>query len=334
MRQRLGAREATEGERRMTYGIDIYDRYQDITNAIALRDSPFDWAYVKGTDGGGRAPVAADQFVRTIKSIGLPVGLYHYAQLNPSPETQAQILAEEVRRLAATGLPPALDLEDPHPATWVSRAFAQRFLAELKRQGFPQVVLYANTSMLNAIRAWELDAALGGGVLIWAATYGDNDADYDAQDQSRLARAYPHPVWIHQYSSTGAVPGIPGNVDKNWMFNQNGADDMPLTQADADLVAAAVWARLLDSIDPNVQQTLPAWVWLTGANMGAWAAAQGEDGAVDVDKLAASLSASLVGPLTEAMSQLDGLDEDDAERIVQLMGRQMAGQVVAQANAA
>lgn len=217
----------------MTLVIDIYDRYQDITNLVALKGSPFDGAYVKGSDGGSPAIVRADNFVGALKSIGLPVGLYHYAQLSPSPEVQANVLAQEVRRLGAFGFPPALDLEDPFRPNAQAREFARRFLLELRRVGFGSVVLYANTSMLTGIQAWTIDVP---GLRIWAASYGGNDADYDQEDRDRLARAYPHPVWMHQYSSTGSVPGIPGNVDKNWLFDNPTGDDMPLTDDDVNFL--------------------------------------------------------------------------------------------------
>lgn len=213
----------------MTYGIDIYDRYQDITSALALRDSPYDFAYVKGTDGGGPANVRPDAFVTQLRAVGLPVGLYHYAQLTPPAEFQADVLTAAVRRTGATHLPPALDLEDPHPATFASRPFAERFLLRLVRNGFRRVVLYANTSMLNGIRAWELHDVIrraGGELLIWAANYGTNDGAYTPSDANRLLAAYPHPVWMHQYSSTVAVPGVSGRVDGNKMLHPLGEDDM------------------------------------------------------------------------------------------------------------
>lgn len=302
----------------MTFGIDIYDRYQDITNTLALRGSPFDWAYVKGTDGGGRAPVRADTFVSTLKSIGLPVGLYHYAQLSPTPETQAQTLAEEVRRLAATGLPPALDLEDPHHAVFATQAFAFRFLAELKRQGFPIVVLYANTSMLNAIRAWELDAKLGGGLRIWAADYGGNDADYDDEDRQRLARRYPHPVWIHQYSSTGSVPGIPGNVDKNWMFGDlTGDDDMPTVREFWEDYRVQV---LNQDGSPVVDQNgtpykVSPQEILAHNNRAAWGAKMQSDATqAALERFAAETNGMLAG-LREAVAQLAADQDVDMDAV-------------------
>lgn len=291
----------------MTFGVDVYDNYQDIVNALALRDSPFDWAYIKGTDGRGRARVSADAFVTTLHQAGLPIGLYHYAQLSPSPETQAQVLTEEVRRLGATGLPPALDLEDPHPATYATQQFALRFLAELKRQGFTAVVLYANTSMLNAIRAWELNGKLGGGVRIWAADYGGNDADYDDEDRQRLARRYPHPVWIHQYSSTGPVPGIPGNVDKNWMFDElTGDDDMPTVREiweDYRVQVLNQDGSAAKGAD-GTPYTVSPQEMVAQANRAAWGARMQADATQNaLEKFAAETSGMLAG-LREAVTQL------------------------------
>lgn len=209
----------------MTLGVDIYDAYQDIPNPQAFLNSPYDYAYVKGTDGGGTARYPPDAFVRLLQGLGLPCGLYHYAQFNPTPETQARVLAAKVNALDARDLPPALDLEDPFPMAWSSRDFAVRFLRELRRLGFPQVVLYANTTMLRAIQAWTIGEQIGGGLLIWAANYGNNDGLYNQADVDRLRGAYPHPVWIHQFSSTVPVPGFSGRVDGNKMLHPLGEDD-------------------------------------------------------------------------------------------------------------
>lgn len=217
--------------------VDVYDRYQDISDPRAFADAT-DAAYIKATDGAGPAIVRADNFVRIMRETGTPFGLYHYAQLSPVPEQQARVLVNEARRLGLTGmgLPLALDLEDPFRPDANARNFAYRFLMELRQLGFNDVVLYANTSMLTGIRAWDLGVP---GLRIWAATYGNNDADFDADDQARLQRQYPHPVWLYQHSSTGRIPGIPGNVDLNrFMTVTEGVDalswDEPLTFTNPD----------------------------------------------------------------------------------------------------
>jgi hypothetical protein len=176
------------------------------------------FAYIKGTDGGGPAVVPADAFVAGARSVGIPAGLYHYAQLLPSPETQADVLHAEVRRLAATGLPPALDIEGPFHTAPLAAAvvFAQRFLTRLRGHGYDRVTLYANTGFLGQLRpdAWHVP-----GLLIWAANYGPNDG-------TRHALSYTGQVDIHQYTDRGRLSGIPGYVDLNESLSDIQEDTM------------------------------------------------------------------------------------------------------------
>lgn len=188
----------------MALGIDIY-RYQKVTDWTAVKRHGVSFVYVKGTDGGGVAQVRATAQVRGAQAAGIPVGLYHYAQLSPSPEVQADVLTGEVHRLDATGLPPALDLEKPHQPGAVARDFADRFVNRLRRNGFRRVTLYANTSMLTGIGAHLIDDP---DLVIWAASFGPNDGRLHPLN-------YSGDVDIHQYTSVGTVPGISGLVDLN-----------------------------------------------------------------------------------------------------------------------
>lgn len=210
-------------------GIDI-SRYQTVTDWNAVKRHGVAFVWVKGTDGGGPAPVQrADAQVAGARSVGIPVSIYHYAQLSPSPEAQADVLAAEVRRLEARygplAVPPALDLEDPHSPGSDAAIFARRFLSRLKVHGFDRVMLYANTSMLAGIRADDIRRDIPG-TGIWAAAYGPNNG-------SRNPLTYGGWVDVHQYTSVGSVPGIKASgVDLNYSANlnwMNGARDMELT---------------------------------------------------------------------------------------------------------
>jgi GH25 family lysozyme M1 (1,4-beta-N-acetylmuramidase) len=188
----------------MALGIDVY-RYQTVTDWAAVKRHGVSFVYVKGTDGGGPARVRADDQVNGAKAVGLPVGLYHYAQLSPSPEVQADVLTGEIRRVGASDLSPALDLEAPFVPNAAARQFAYRFLDKLRANGFEIVTLYANTSMLTGIGAATLEIP---GLRIWAANYGPNNG-------LRNPMSYRGRVDIHQYTSVGQVPGITGSVDLN-----------------------------------------------------------------------------------------------------------------------
>jgi len=236
----------------MTLGIDLYDRYQDVTDWPAVRDYGVRFCIIKATDGSGRAVTPADAFVRGARSVAIPVGLYHYAQLSPNPEIQADVLNAELRRLSPIHLPPVLDLEgDFHPKPTDSPAtrtqkinhaidFARHFATRLSACGHPRVLLYANTSFLAQLlpHTWGLP-----GLLIWAADYGPNDGHRHPD----LA-PYTGPVAIHQYTDRGRVPGITSTVDLN---HTNTLENLVRTLTTEDL----------DAIRAAIRDTAPTAVW-------------------------------------------------------------------------
>jgi GH25 family lysozyme M1 (1,4-beta-N-acetylmuramidase) len=232
----------------MALGVDLYDRYQDVADWWAVRRHGVTFVYLKGTDGGGPATVRADAFVRGATSVGLPIGLYHYAQLAPPPETQADMLVAEVRRLGATGLPPALDLEGPFHTAPLPTAvsFAKRFLDRVRAHGYRWVTLYANTSFLGRLQpdSWGIP-----GLVVWAASYGINDG-------TRHRYSYPGRVDIHQYTDVGRVPGISGSVDLNEsltnVLDANPEEDILAALNDAEQRELLDGIRKLLALKPGV----------------------------------------------------------------------------------
>ena len=286
--------------------IDIY-RYQTVTDPAAVKRAGVIGAYVKATDGGGKAIVPADHQVRQMKDAGIPVGLYHYAQLSPSPEVQADALCTEVARLGAVGLPPALDLEDPHRPGAAARDFAIRFCRRVRANGFPYVTIYGNTSMLDGIGVETLNVD---GLVIWEANYGPNNG---VRNPLPKRSRQPH---IHQYTSVGRLPGISGDVDLNETLRPiPGVSDMDLTQQNLDQIASAVWERQLPRLAPVAGQpdTLPSRVWLAGANQGAWG---GVEVGLRLEKALAA-QAGMIAGLQTAVAQLAAGDDVDLDAIRQ-----------------
>jgi GH25 family lysozyme M1 (1,4-beta-N-acetylmuramidase) len=301
----------------MALGIDIY-RYQTVTDWKAVKRHGVSYVYVKGTDGGGPAIARADSQVRGAQSVTIPVGLYHYAQLTPSPEKQADILTAEVHRLDATGMPPALDLEDPHRPGPAARDFTNRFLSRLRQNGFDTVCLYANTSMLTGICGPQIDDDPN--IVIWAANYGRNDG-------RRHPLSYSGRVDIHQYTSVGIVPGISGRVDLNESLtdiSRTGAD-MPLSEEDVQRVATAVWEQRRPHLDPNDGTVLPMWIWAVGANMGAWEAVDNDMPTVeDISKgLVTQLTPIVRDVMAEQAAKTDRVSDLDDAEIAEAVARRM-----------
>jgi GH25 family lysozyme M1 (1,4-beta-N-acetylmuramidase) len=217
----------------MALGIDIYGRYQTVTNWQAVKDFGVTFAYVKATDGSGYANVRADGMVNGAHGVDIPVGLYHFSQPG-NAVAQANLLLGEVRRLNAAGRGPALDLEDNPPGSGKANipdsqkaAYAIPFLRTVAAAGFRPVV-YMNSALAKLLRPdrWDIP-----GLALWIASYGANDGRRHA-----LTGGYPGRIDIHQYTSLGHIPGISGSVDLNESLTDitNTTEDDVLTPDDGN----------------------------------------------------------------------------------------------------
>lgn len=197
-------------------GVDLHCVYQRVIDWPTVARSDLAFFYVQLSKG--RAALARehegvlytpDAQCEGVHSLGRLLGGYHYATREASPEWQAALLASQVRRFGAFGLPPALDLEEPFgPDDPDTIDFGRRFLIALLQHGFSLVALYGNAFFLSKIKpeTWGVP-----GVVSWAADYG-----VDAAGKPVPLRYYTGPVDIRQYSSKGQVDGIgPGFVDLN-----------------------------------------------------------------------------------------------------------------------
>lgn len=193
----------------MAFGLDIY-RYQTVTDWGAVKRHTItdaegkrhsiSYIWRKLTDGGGRAVSSGDSQVRGAKSVGIPVGGYHYAQFSPTPERQAEVFVAECRRLGALDLVPMLDLEAPFSPDSRARDFGVRFCRRVKALGLRPGV-YMSDSFARVLRPDQWDTK----PVIWIARYGAKPAYGGRYD-------------VHQYSSSGRVAGISGSVDLNWAY--------------------------------------------------------------------------------------------------------------------
>jgi lysozyme len=213
----------------MALGIDIYARYQKVTDWHAVKGHGVGYVWVKLTDGDGRVANPGDSLVAGAKSVGIPVGGYHFSQPG-SPEGQADLLLGEVRRLGATGLVPMLDMEDNPPGSGrpnipagQKRDFVIRFCNRVRAAGFRPGV-YMNNADARALRPDTMPVP---GLVIWIARYGakpDYGGRYD----------------LHQYSSSGGISGIQAQaVDLNESYTNNHFAVASKTEEDEDMSVIA-----------------------------------------------------------------------------------------------
>lgn len=230
----------------MTLGIDIYRRYQNVTDWAAVAGSGVGFCWMKVTDGTSIASGGPpDGDVAGARAAGIAPGVYHYAEPG-DPIAQADLFAGEALRLGCTGpgaLPPALDLEQGGTVTTdFGRAFTQRLQ---ERIGQARVALYASTSSLAALRpeGWGVD-----GLVVWAAEYGNDDGT-----QHPLSGRYGGPVAVHQYTDAGHIAGIgAAGVDLDWAFvpleTLIGEDEL---SAQAEAQIAAIYQQICTSWQPG-----------------------------------------------------------------------------------
>lgn len=142
---------------------------------------------------------------------GLPIGYYHFATLNSTDVVndaigEAAEFVGLIKNLPKYSLPLVLDIEDDDNVKkfgitptqvllWINT-----FMAELKKAGHTNLMLYSYTPFLTTNLPVSHNL---GGYPLWVAAYS---AKY-ATPRGWLGAKY----W--QYSNTGSVSGIKGNVD-------------------------------------------------------------------------------------------------------------------------
>ncbi len=194
-------------------GIDV-SHYQGTINWTAARRAGMQFAYIKATEGTTYTDSAFGRNYVGAYRAGVIRGAYHFALPNRSSgATQADFLLHHGGAWSADGrtLPAALDIEyNPYGSTcyglsraamvaWI-RSFLDRYHARTTR--WP--VIYTTTNW------WSTCTGNYGGFAtvspLWIARYRTSPGT--------LPRGWStYTFW--QYTRTGRVPGVAGNVDRD-----------------------------------------------------------------------------------------------------------------------
>jgi GH25 family lysozyme M1 (1,4-beta-N-acetylmuramidase) len=236
-------------------GVDLFQRYNTVTDwhqvtADGVRD-----VYVKLTNGTSVASVPGDAYVSGARSAGLSVGGYAYA-LAGDPAAQARAFAGELKRLNACDIAPALDYEDSSlPLSGqAGRAWVTTFLSALHQAlpSLPKLALYASGSVLSALGAGSISVP-GVQLIVWDAEYGANDG------QAHPVHAYTGHIDIHQFTSAGSLPGIAGQVDLDNVFTDitEGIADVQLTDVVNTPIGPVSVGDLLGGLWQELKSELP-----------------------------------------------------------------------------
>ena len=219
-------------KRNGTYNIVLQDKWGNKTNKIikisgliakgidvSQHNSRINWAEVQkegidfvilrlGWVGNKENHTLDTYFKENYEScvrLGIPVGVYvySYCENEETVKSDAKWTAEQLKGKKIT-YPVFIDMEDSQienldvqTLTDISKTFCE----ELKTSGYSKVGIYANKNWLVN----KLDVSQLSKYSIWLAHYTDK-TDYSGK----------YDMW--QYTSSGTVNGIIGNVDMNYSY--------------------------------------------------------------------------------------------------------------------
>lgn len=189
-------------------GIDVSE-YQDVIDWDKVKPQ-IDFAVLRCGIGNDIKKQDDKQYKKNIaecERLGIPYAIYLYSYAT----SEAMIDSEVAHTLRLIGKHKPfcvyLDMEDNSTVVLGKTrltAFAKRFCEAIKKKGF-KVGIYANQNWFQ--NYLDVKSLYDAGYSVWCAKYSDSTPDIAA----------PYDIW--QYSSTGRIDGISGNVDMNYMYN-------------------------------------------------------------------------------------------------------------------
>ena len=188
------------------HGIDA-SRWQGEIDWHQARKAGISFAYLKATEGGDLADPRFKEYWRGAGAAGVARGAYHYFYFCRPAAEQARWFIRHVPK-DPRALPPVLDMEwnpfsktcTKRPDGKVVRAEARKFLRILEAHYGRRPVIYTTVDFYQETGIGEI-----GGTEFWLRSVAGHPR-----------KTYPGASWqFWQYSGTGQVPGIAGDVDLN-----------------------------------------------------------------------------------------------------------------------
>ncbi len=192
------------------HGIDL-SRYQGDVDWGAARQGGVAFAYIKATEGGDYLdPMFLENWYGA-KEAGVPRGAYHFYYFCRPVEEQIDWFIANVP-VDPTALPPVLDMEwNAYSKTCQKRPPRAKVLKDMNRFLDAVEKHYGKKPVIYSSVDFHRDRLVG--------------ALKDADFWLRSVASHPdhkytkREDWVFwQYTATGRVPGVKGNVDRNVFF--------------------------------------------------------------------------------------------------------------------
>lgn len=187
------------------HGIDVA-RFQDWIDWKQVRRAGIEFAFIKATEGGDLLDPRFKENWQGAKKAGIARGAYHFYYFCTPPEVQARWFIRNVPK-RGKALPPVLDMEwNPFSPTCTKRppgAEVRRqvrvFLDIVERHYGQRPIIYTTIEFYRQTGIGRL-----------------NEEFWLRSTARTLDVAYPGQRWsFWQYTGTGRVPGVRGDVDIN-----------------------------------------------------------------------------------------------------------------------
>lgn len=159
-----------------------------------------------------------DEYANEMKKYGIPFGVYCYSYAGTIEKAQ-----DEAQKIVsyASKYNPLFYVMDAEEARLTNKTI-EAFVRELRRLGVERIGCYVAH---NHYKDYNYDSLRSLFNFTWIPRYGKNDGTIEGSTKPD----YVCDIW--QYSSTGKVPGITGNVDMNVITGQGKQLDWFLDQS-------------------------------------------------------------------------------------------------------
>jgi lysozyme len=197
-----------DARRKAIQGIDI-SRWQGEIDWAKVKDADTRFAFIKATEGGDHLDPSFKRNWAEAKKHGIPRGAYHFVWWCRSAKDQVRWLKKHIPR-DADALPPVLDVEWQNGSQCtrkISRdqalAKIREMLAALQAHSGKKPIIYTDINFHEDVLEGEF-----------------NDYPYWLRSTAApLKHRYNREKWeFWQFTTTGQVPGISGDVDRNAFF--------------------------------------------------------------------------------------------------------------------
>lgn len=188
-------------------GIDV-SKWQGDINWKKVSNAGIDFAMIRSSFGDSNVDVKLKENVKGCEKYGIPYGFYHYTYARNVSEAkkEARFFLKTIKKYNPE-YPVVLDIEESFYDSMSKKQVTDiicAFMEELENAGYYAMIYsYANFFKDNTTisRLEKYD--------IWVACWGDTD---------KLNSSYDYHYGMWQYSSTGKVDGISGEVDLDYAY--------------------------------------------------------------------------------------------------------------------